>query len=149
MKTVKLLRTFGNEKETLGSLTVTGPTGVLFVCKTLELGDHNNASGVSCILAGKYTCKYTRSNSFSLAQGHDVYTYEIVGVPNRAGIRIHSANFFTQLRGCISFGDAFKDINADGQLDVVHSGATVTLFEKIMNLEDFELEIIESKIQHI
>jgi hypothetical protein len=34
------------------------------------------------------------------------------------------------LRGCICVGDAHKDINADGQLDVIHSGDTITAFEK-------------------
>lgn len=144
MKPVKLLRTYGNEKETLGSWNVTGPSGTLMLAKTLELGDHNNASQISCILPGKYTCKYTRSNSFSLAHGKDIYTYEIIGVPNRAGIRIHSANFYSELRGCIALGDSHKYLNKDGLLDVVHSGDTVKLFEEIMEYKDFELEIIKA-----
>lgn len=144
-KKVKVLRTFGNEKQTLGSLTVTDPTGkVLLLAKTLELGDHNNANNISCILPGKYICKFTKSNSFSAKAGKDVWTYEITNVPSRAGVRIHSANYYSQLRGCISAGSAHKDLNADGQLDVIHSGDTIKAFEDLMNREDFELEIIKA-----
>lgn len=144
MRTVKLLRTFGNDKETLGSLTVTDTTGVLMVAKTLELPDKNNQHNISCILPGKYICKYTKSESFSKERGYPFYSYEITHVPGRAGVRIHAANFFSQLRGCIALGDALKDINADGQLDVIHSGDTVKKFERLMNCVDFELEIIKS-----
>lgn len=139
MKQVKILRTSGNDKETLGVLS----TGS-FVCKTLELPWKDNANSISCFTPGKYLCKHTRSNSFSTAHGKDVYTYEITGVPGRAGVRIHSANFVSELRGCIALGDAHKDINLDGLQDVVHSGATIEAFEKYMNYEDFELEIIKA-----
>lgn len=138
------LRTFGNDKQTLGVMVITSPTeGVIFSGRTLELPDKKNANNVSCILPGKYLCKYTMSPSFGIK------TYEITSVPGRAGVRIHSANYYSQLRGCISLGDSHKDINADGQLDTIHSGDTVKAFEKLMNYEDFELEIIENKIQHL
>lgn len=144
MKAVKLLRTFGNDKETLGTLSLTTESGVLFVCKTLELGDHNNEQQHSCILPGKYICRYTKSPHLSELAGHDVYTYEIIGVPNRAGIRIHSANYFFQLLGCIALGNSLKDLNSDGQLDVEHSGDTINMFELLMDKENFELEIIKA-----
>lgn len=139
------LRTFENDKQTLGVFSVTDPLrGVVFTARTLELPDKANANNVSRILAGKYLCKYTRSESFSKAKGAPVYTYEITSVPGRAGVRIHSANYYTQLRGCISLGNAHKDINADAQLDVIHSGDTMTEFERLMNYEDFILEIIDA-----
>jgi hypothetical protein len=125
-------------------MIVTDPSmGVCMMARSLELPNKNNANNISCIIPGKYLCKYTKSASFSAAKGAPVYTYEITGVPNRAGVRIHSANYYTQLRGCICVGDAHKDINADGQLDVIHSGDTITAFEKLMNYEDFELTIID------
>lgn len=144
------LRTFGNDKQTLGVMVITSPTqGVIFVGRTLELPDKNNANNVSCIIPGKYLCKYTTSASLKDKDGKPLKTYEITKVPGRAGVRIHSANYYSQLRGCISLGNAHKDINSDGQLDAIHSGNTVAEFEKIMNYEDFELEIIENKIQHL
>ena len=142
-KKVKVFRLFKDEKQTLGVLTVTDNTGPVLVARTLELADKNNANNISRIIPGKYICKYTKSASFSASKGAPVYTYEITSVPGRAGVRIHSANYFSQLRGCIALGDAHKDINADGELDVIHSGDTVTSFERLMNYEDFELEITD------
>lgn len=138
MKKVKIVRTFGNEKQTLGTLTVDG-----FTCKTLELPDKNNASRVSCIPVGKYICKFTKSPLFSKNAGKDVFTYAVLIVPNRAGIRIHSANYARQLLGCIALGSEHKDLDMDMQLDVIHSGKTMKQFEDFMNREDFELEIVK------
>lgn len=139
MKKVILTRTSGNDKQTLGTLTFEN-----FTAKTLELPDKNNASRVSCIPVGTYICKYTKSPLFSKNAGRDVYTYAILNVPNRAGIRIHSANYARQLLGCVALGSEHKDLDADTQLDVVHSGDTVKRFEEFMNREDFELTIIKS-----
>lgn len=143
MKSVKLFRTFENDKQTLGVWVVTGEHGPELVCRSLELPNKQNANNVSRILAGKYICKYTQSASLKDKDGNPLKCYEITKVPGRAGVRIHSANFFSQIRGCISLGAAHKDINNDGNLDVIHSGDTVKSFEQIMNYEDFELEIYD------
>jgi hypothetical protein len=136
MKKAKLIRNYSNE-QTLGVLVCE-----TFTCKTLELRWSNNESNKSCIPTGVYIVKYTRSNRLSKVHGKDFFTYEIQGVKDRAGIRIHSANYFFQLLGCIALGDELKDINLDSQLDVVHSGATIKKFEEFMNYEDFELTIV-------
>ena len=138
---VILNRFFGDDKQTLGTLTVQN-TKELFVCKTLELGWHDNANNTSCIPEGEYNCKWTRSNRLSTAAGHDVFTYEVLNVPNRSGIRIHSANYFYQLLGCIALGDAHKDINADGNLDAIHSGNTVAKFAEVMGYQEFRLKVV-------
>ena len=70
-----------------------------------ELPDNNNMSQISCIPLGKYICKYTFSR-------HLGWTYEVLNVPNRSGIRIHSANYCglrkdgkrQELLGCIALG---------------------------------------------
>jgi len=140
MKTVLLQRCLSDSKQTLGTLTtVFGEE--LFVCKVLELPWKWNQSNVSCVPAGPYECTWTRSNRLSTAAGHDVFTYELQNVPQRAGIRIHSANFYYSLLGCLALGDAHKDINADGELDVIHSGATVKKFNELMRGELFVLNI--------
>lgn len=128
-------------KQTLGTLTVILDKE-LFVCKSLELPWEDNKNNISCIPKGSYLAMYTRSNRLSGAAGHDVFTYEVMNVPGRAGIRIHSANYFFQLLGCIAMGDALKDINIDGELDVIHSGATVGKFNELMNKEDFMLHVL-------
>ena len=140
MKEVYLLRIKSDGKQTLGALIAQNLDEV-FVAKTLELAWSNNQNNVSCIPVGTYICKWTRSNRLSKEANKDVFTYEIIGVPSRAGIRIHSANYFSQLLGCIALGDTHKDINLDGHADVVHSGDTVAKFNQIMNGEDFKLYV--------
>ena len=67
--------------------------------------------------------------------------YLVKDVPGRSGIRIHSANFASQLLGCISLGSDFMDINKDGLKDVVNSRDTVKNFEAIMKGQPFKLII--------
>lgn len=144
-------------RQTLGVMNVDNGG---FVSKSLELPWKNNDNNISCIPIGKYTCKYTRSPRMSVEHltrwlkknvgkteadcpesEKNVYTYEIMNVPKRGGVRIHSANYFHQLRGCIALGNAAKDMDMDGCDDISHSGQTIKAFEKYMNYEDFELEI--------
>lgn len=132
MKEVYLLRAKSDEKQTLGAL-ITDDGRNLFVCRTLELPDLLNQSQVSCIPAGEYLCQWTLSPRLN------IYTYEVLSVPGRSGIRIHAANFFHQIQGCIALGDSVKDINIDGELDVIHSGETVKSFNALMAGNDFTL----------
>jgi hypothetical protein len=140
MTTVRLKRFFTDEKQTLGSLSFLNESEV-FTCKALELGWDKNINNKSCIPNGNYSCRWTRSNRLSAAAGHDVFTYEVINVPSRAGIRIHAANYYNQLLGCIALGDAHKDLNADGELDLIHSGDTIKNFNAIMNGREFMLVI--------
>ncbi len=140
MRTVYVKRVFQDSKETLGALSVARIKGV-FTAKTLELAWANNQNSISCIPTGSYLCKWTKSTRLSKEAGHDVFTYEITNVPGRAGIRIHSANYFFQLLGCIALGDSHQDINSDGELDVPHSKDAVNAFNLEMNKEDFILTI--------
>lgn len=137
MKTVILHTESQTTIQTTGTLSADG-----FTCKTLELGWNNNENNISCIPAGEYPVKWTRSNRLSKAAGHDVFTYEILNVPDRGGIRIHSANFASQLLGCVALGKSFSDMNNDGQLDVVSSRLTVDAFSAFMNYNDFKLIVI-------
>lgn len=143
MKKVFINRYIETARQTLGVLTVA--SDVLFVAKTLELPWINNASQISCIPVGEYVCRYTRSAKFSKLKGGDVYTYEIMNVPGRAGIRIHSANFNMQIEGCIALGGGIRDINNDGELDTINSVNAISEFEKVMDKKDFTL-IIRSEI---
>ncbi|MBS1535283.1 MAG: hypothetical protein JST78_09410 [Bacteroidetes bacterium] len=141
MKTVELKRMIHSNKEVLGILSVIKENGQLFVCKTLELAWKANANNISCIPPGSYECQYSQSTRMTTKKGHPVYTYEILNVPNRAGIRIHASNFFSDLLGCIALGDANADINGDGILDVTHSVATIAAFEQVMKYQNFTLVI--------
>lgn len=130
--------------ETLGIFTFPKDDNKLFSAFSLELPWLNNEHNKSCIPDGQYTCKYTRSNRMSAHVGKDVFTYEVLDVKDRAGIRIHSANYRSQLLGCIALGDKVMDINADGEDDVANSRATIAEFEANMKYEDFIL-IIKSE----
>ena len=157
MLTIELLRDPFNPLQTLGRIN---DKQLPFFCHTLELPWKDNKNQVSCIPADKYLCKWTRSNRISglhlqrwLKKNpgktvedcpdseKNVYTYELFNVKGRTGIRIHSANYFFDLKGCIAFGDALKDINIDSHLDVIHSGKTIELFAAMMNYQDFYLDI--------
>lgn len=120
--------------ETLGVLEASNGS-LRFSCKTLELKWANNAPSVSCIPTGTYKVKYTFSLKFLK------YTYEIQNVPSRSGVRIHSANYFSDLRGCIALGNSFGDINKDGLPDVLNSKIAIKAFETLMDKKDFTLII--------
>ena len=131
---VLITRTQDDYKQTVGTL-IAKCNGLSMTAKTLELGWHGNKPNISCIPSGTYDVKYTFSPRFMK------YTYEIQKVPNRSGIRIHSANFFHQLNGCIALGNKHVDVNNDTHLDVINSRATISIFEKFMNKEPFKLTI--------
>lgn len=63
---------------------------------TLERHWEDNHHGVSAIPAGIYAVGITYSQKF------DRPMLEILNVPDRAGIRIHNANYYQQLLGCIA-----------------------------------------------
>lgn len=121
--------------QTLGTLTV-NKNGVSFAVKSLELSWKENAKNISCIPKGTYDVVYSFSPSFLK------YTYEIKNVPNRSGIRIHSANYASQLKGCIALGTTLTDINHDGKLDTTNSTVAIKAFEQLMDYKPFKLTII-------
>lgn len=131
---VTITRGTDDSKETIGTLKAQY-NGRLFTCKTLELGWKGNTPNISSIPPGTYLCKYT----FSLRLLK--YTYEIQKVPGRSGIRIHTANYYSQLLGCVALGDSVADINGDGEPDVLNSRVTVQNFEAFMGRRDFLLVI--------
>ena len=142
MKKATLNRVKDDGNETLGTLTVVQDNGQLFVCKTLERPWKDNQHDISCIPTGSYTCVYNQSEHFSEQKGRPIFTYEVTDVPNRDGIRIHSANYYTELLGCIALGDNFQDINGDDELDVINSVATIAAFEHLMGQQPFTLVIV-------
>ena len=129
---VTITRTQTDTKQTLGILrTDDGQFG----CNTLELASRNNQVNISDIPVGTYTCEWHfKWNSLA-------YHYEVMGVPNRSGIFIHPGNFFFNSRGCILLGSLPKDINKDGELDLVNSRAIVSAFEAKMGKRSFTLVI--------
>jgi hypothetical protein len=131
LKTVVLQRLLSDEQGTLGKL---------LSFWTLELPWEDNATGQSCIPAGTYKVVW------SLSPRLKKYTYEILGVPKRAGIRIHGGNyagnepdFISHSLGCPLLG--MKTGTMKGQRAVMASQIAVQRFITAMNKETFLLEI--------
>lgn len=101
---------------TLGKMVVTGDHGIeLFECISLELPWRGNQPRTSCVPEGRYPMKLEWSPSFR------ANLWELKDVPGRDEVKIHAANYVTQLRGCIAPGLKAVDINGDGTLDISSS----------------------------
>lgn len=127
---VYLKRGYGDDKQQLGDLIA--PT---YKCKTMELSWKDNKSNISCIPTGEYICEWTFSPKFLKK------TYEVKNVPKRSGIRIHPANYFFALNGCIALGDSYGDLNKDRHADILNSTKTLKAFEQSMGYKPFKLII--------
>jgi len=87
---------------TIGQLYVNGE----HECYTLEdeVREGPKVPGETAIPEGRYRVTITRSNRFSKAAGHDVFTPELQDVPGFSGIRIHKGNWAKDTEGCILVG---------------------------------------------
>ena len=91
-----LFRTAYGDKSTSGKLSVDG----IFECRTLELPYANGANqhDVNCVPEGVYPLVVNFSQHFQKDM------IEVLNVPNRDGIRVHIANYPSELLGCIAVG---------------------------------------------
>jgi len=139
MKKVKLIRHWNNRNESIGTLLIIDNNGMpLYSSIALERGEVGNKKNVSRIPAGVYPLRYTYSPKFKRKM------WLVDNVPNRSGIRIHPANYYNQIQGCIVPGMKLKDINKDGLIDVTYSTITTLQFEKILkNIKETTIEIID------
>ena len=67
-------------------------------CYTVERPWQDNIPTFSCIPAGLYQVK------LGVYHKHNYPAYELLNVPQRAGIKIHVANYAQELEGCIAPG---------------------------------------------
>jgi len=125
------------KNQTLGMLVIMDNGEIIFTCRTLELKWMGNVRDLSCIPEGKY--KVEKNIRPSGKPG-----LWIKDVPNRTSILIHSGNFASgnapDIEGCILVGADYKDINGDGNLDIIASTSTFGLLFHVLPRE-FELEI--------
>jgi hypothetical protein len=60
-------------------------------------------------------------------------------------VKLHSANYFYQLEGCISLGASLLDMNDDGYNDVTSSNNTMKAFHRVMGKDTEALFIVTNK----
>jgi len=113
---------------------------------TGELPWKNNDHGKSCIPAGTYRCHWIRSPKHG-------WCYQVMDVPGRDMIEIHSANFMgdvdrgkvSQLLGCIALGLSIGELtpspNQEAQTAVLHSKDAIATFDDALQTRDFMLTI--------
>jgi hypothetical protein len=124
MKQLTLVRYRDNRVLTQGVLLIDGT----FFCDTLERPWKDNQRKVSAIPLGTYNIHYAYHE-------HNGNTYDVLEVPNRDSILIHSANFVNELEGCIAVGVKSEDA-------VLHSKDTMMqLVTSLGNTETHSLEI--------
>lgn len=117
--------------------TSIGGSRLIFECKTLELEWKNNMNNISCVPSGFYNLKFEHSNKFNRK------LWELKGVPNRSEAKIHVANYYTQIEGCIAVGDMHININSDGHPDVRNSRNTLArLHEKMKGQTTSTIRIV-------
>jgi len=101
---------------TLGKLRVVDDKGDNIVTvSTIELPWKNNEPRVSCIPKGKYPMVLEYSPAFKMR------LWELKDVPGRSEVKIHAANYVSQLLGCIAPCLSYAKLNGDEIPDGVHS----------------------------
>jgi len=128
---LEILRLHGDENRTIGQLSFGN-----FTCFTLELPWLDNAQNISCIPTGEYNCRKIKSPSLGDC-------IEIQDVEGRSFVRVHAGNFTRQIKGCILVGDALKDIDGDGKIDIANSKNTLKAMLSLIPVDTFKLVIEE------
>jgi len=118
--------------QTTGTLTLLDKVSgnVLYECKTLEKGWRGNKKHISCIPPAP---NETATFEWETMQHSNAIPYPhiwIKNVPNRTGIKIHVANRFDQLEGCIAVGKTFIYLEGD---DVIDLGASRIAMNELMS----------------
>lgn len=130
MKRIVLTRRHHTVDATYGDLHVYDTEAFqrrhLFYCKILELPWRGNKRRMSRVPSGTYPLVLEYSPRFNMN------LWELKAVPNRSECKFHSANFVSQLNGCMAFARKFTDINHDGIDDATHSVATMNSFHEVM-----------------
>jgi len=127
MKTILILRDEVDENQALASFYVFDESKkLLFKSESIERGWMDNQNRISCIPEGLYDLVLEYSPRFNTE------LWELKGVKDRSECKIHSANYASQLNGCIAPGEKRADLNKDGYNDVTNSKHTLSKFHEVM-----------------
>lgn len=132
MRNIILTRTSKNSVAIYGLLAVVEGDEVLYVCRTIE-------NAVKSFPDGKYRLKLEHSPRFKMD------LWELYGIPGRAEIKIHVANYYRQLDGCIGVGKVHQDFNDDAILDLGQSKtALLELMEVMSGQKEAEITVVSA-----
>jgi len=139
MSNIFLYRIKGDRKQAMGMLVVRDQNGwPIYASVSMERGYMNNAQNISNVPAGTYPIVFEYSDKF------DMKLWEIKGVAGRSECKIHAANYWYQLNGCISPGVEPTDLDGDGYLDVTHSADSLKSFHKALEgITETKITIVE------
>ena len=129
-KRVILQRVWMDENQSTGSLIVLDKLGQpIYISPCIERGDRNNEQNVSNVPTGTYPLVYELSPKFGMV-------WELKDVPGRSECKIHAANLWDQINGCIAPGTYLGELNNDGYYDTLASGDALKRFNS--SLQDVE-----------
>lgn len=138
---VRLVRLESSPEGTFGTLTLEG-----YKFSTAELPWESNQPTQSCIPVGDYVCVWHNSPKFGNC-------YQLLDVPGRSHILIHSGNFAgdeptwqSDVEGCILLGERRGVLkNKKGKMQKCVTGSKVAMakFHKITEREDLLLKVTE------
>jgi hypothetical protein len=103
--------------------------------RTIELPWRGNQRRISCIPEGEYTVISHTSPKFGR-------TFWLQNVSGRSEILVHVGNFTRDLLGCIAPGEAHKDIDKDGIMDVTNSRKMMNALLSLLWGKPFKLKIV-------
>ena len=126
---VIIFRDKNNNLQTLGTCIVKIDGEYVFKSESLERGWLDNKQRVSCIPADEYELVFEYSDRFKRK------LWEIKGVKGRSECKFHALNYSRDSEGCIGLGNARKDIDKDGLLDITSSVNTMKKFHHVLRWE--------------
>ena len=130
IKKVILQRVWMDDNQSTGSLIVLDDLRQpIYISPCIERGDRNNEQNVSNVPTGTYPLVWENSPKFGMV-------WELKDVPNRSECKIHAANMWNQINGCIAPGTYLGEINEDGYYDTLASGDALKRFH--LALEDMQ-----------
>jgi hypothetical protein len=129
-KKVILQRIWMDDNQSTGSLIVLDELRQpIYISPCIERGDRNNEQNVSNVPTGTYPLIWESSPKFGMV-------WELKDVPNRSECKIHAANMWNQINGCIAPGTYLGELNDDGYYDTLSSGEALKRFH--LALEDMQ-----------
>ena len=121
-KRVVLQRVWMDKNQSTGSLIVLDKfRQPIYISPCIERGDRNNERNVSNVPTGTYPLVWENSPKFGMV-------WELKDVPNRSECKIHVANMWDEINGCIAPGTYLGELNADGYYDTLASGDALKRF---------------------